>query len=345
MSLYSLIRPLLFSLPPEIAHQLTFLGLDCLQNMGLLSRYCQRQITVNTATKSLMGHHFANPLGIAAGLDKNADHLPALVSLGVGFVEVGTVTLRPQPGNPRPRLFRLPSEQALINRMGFNNKGVDHLVMRLCQFRQNGGRAIVGVNIGKNKDSDDAILDYQTCLQRVYEVADYVVVNISSPNTPGLRDWQNQSELMALLTALKDQQQKLTKKVPLVVKVAPDLDEAAIATLVTCLLQTEVEGVIATNTTIRRDGIAQITHAEETGGLSGLPLGQLADKVLQQVVQQAAGRLVVIASGGVSSPASALHKMRLGADLVQVYSGLIYQGPQLIWQTLNQLAKGAVLPA
>lgn len=339
MSLYALIRPLLFSLPPEMAHQMTFAGLDCLQATGLLSRYCQRQISAEMTPKLLMGLNFFNPLGIAAGLDKNADHVPALVSLGLGFVEVGTVTLRPQPGNPRPRLFRLPADQALINRMGFNNKGVDHLVTRLRQYRQNGVQAIIGVNIGKNKDSDDAILDYQTCLQRVSDLADYVVVNISSPNTPGLRDWQNPSELMALLTALKNQQQQLPKPVPLVVKIAPDLDEAAVTTLIGCLLETEVEGVIATNTTIRRDGMTQLAYAQESGGLSGLPLRQLADKVLQQVVQQAAGRLVVIASGGVSSAEAALHKLRLGADLVQVYSGLIYQGPPLIWQTLKDLEK------
>ena len=178
MSLYALIRPLLFRLPPEMAHQLTFAGLDGLQAIGLLRGYCQRQISSAPASKLLMGLNFPNPLGIAAGLDKNADHLSALLSLGVGFVEVGTVTLRPQSGNPRPRLFRLPAEQALINRMGFNNKGVDHLVMRLRQYRQKGGQAIVGVNIGKNKDSDDAILDYQTCLQRVYADADSHGVNI-----------------------------------------------------------------------------------------------------------------------------------------------------------------------
>jgi dihydroorotate dehydrogenase len=339
MSLYPLLRPALFALSPELAHQLTFSGLDVLQSSGLLERYCRSQTAVTSAmTKVLMGLTFPNPVGIAAGLDKNADHLAALASLQVGFVEVGTVTPQPQPGNPQPRLFRLPAEQALINRMGFNNKGVDHLLMRLRRYRADGGQAIVGVNIGKNKDSVDAIADYQTGFAKVYADADYVTINISSPNTPGLRDLQNQDELLALLTALKNQQQGLPKYVPLVVKIAPDLTELALEQLMTCLLQTEIEGVIATNTTISREGVAHFAQGKEMGGLSGAPLTQQADRILTQVVQQAAGRLVVIASGGVSSPEAALRKLKLGADLVQVYTGLIYQGPQLIWQTLNRLA-------
>ncbi len=338
MSLYAFLRPALFSLPPEFAHQVTFAGLDFLEASGLLKAYCRRQLVdAPNTTKTLMGLNFPNPVGIAAGLDKNADHLAALACLGVGFVEVGTVTPKPQLGNARPRLFRLTAEQALINRMGFNNKGVDHLLLRLRQYRQCGGKAIVGVNIGKNKDSDDAILDYQTGLQRVYADADYVVVNISSPNTPGLRDLQHQDELLELLTTLKNQQQRLDKKVPLVVKIAPDLPESAVEKLMDCLLKTEIDGVIATNTTISREGVTHLSQGHQMGGLSGLPLGLLADRILAQVVQQAAGRLVVIASGGVSSPEHALHKLQLGADLVQVYSGLIYQGPQLIWQTLKSL--------
>lgn len=293
----------------------------------------------STLSKSVLGLSFPNPLGIAAGLDKNADYLAVLASLGVGFIEVGTVTPRPQAGNPAPRLFRLSAQQALINRMGFNNKGVDHLVMRLRQYRQQGGTAIVGVNIGKNKDSADSVADYQQGLSRVYPYADYVVINISSPNTPGLRDLQHKDELLILLSALKNQQQRLDKYVPILVKMAPDLTPQAIEDLVSCILATGMEGIIATNTTLERAAVANHLHGQEAGGLSGAPLTDLADQVLKQVVQQAAGRLTIIASGGVMTPEQAEHKLLLGADLVQVYSGLIYQGPDLIWHTLARLSK------
>lgn len=293
-----------------------------------------------TAPRTVMGITFPNPVGLAAGLDKNGDYIDALAALGFGFIEVGTVTPRPQPGNPRPRLFRLPQARAIINRMGFNNEGVDHLLANVRRARY---RGILGVNIGKNFDTpvERAVDDYVIGLRKVYAHASYVAVNISSPNTPNLRHLQEHDALLALLQALKAEQHDLARQhgkyVPLAVKIAPDLAAEAVADIAAIIRDQRVDAVIATNTTLARDGVAHLPNGNETGGLSGAPLTQRATVVVRQLHEILRDDVPIIAVGGIMSAADAVAKIRAGASLVQLYSGFIYGGPGLIREAAEAL--------
>ncbi len=337
--LYSLFRPLLFALDPEQAHRAAFDTLDRAARLHL------PQIVLSRPPPSpvrVMGLDFPNRIGVAAGLDKNAEHIDGLASLGFGFIECGTVTPRAQPGNPRPRLFRLVQAEALVNRLGFNNEGV-------ARFLQNAERAsyggILGLNIGKNFDTPNerAVHDYLTCLRAVYQRASYVTVNISSPNTKGLRDLQASDALAALLKSLKREQRMLAdrhgKYTPIAVKIAPDLDDGAIDAIARLLLDHEMDGVIATNTTVARDGVEGLPHAQETGGLSGAPLRARATEVVRRLASALSGALPIIGVGGIMSGADAVEKIEAGASLVQVYTGLIYRGPPLVAECARAIAE------
>ncbi len=290
-----------------------------------------------------MGIRFPNPVGLAAGLDKNGEYIDALSRLGFGFIEVGTVTPRPQPGNPRPRLFRLAAAGALINRLGFNNDGVDRLVENVQRARY---RGVLGINIGKNADTplERAADDYIACLRKVYPLATYVTVNISSPNTRDLRQLQGGAELDALLAALKAEQRRLAdahgKHVPLAVKIAPDLDAEQIETIAGLLRRHQVEAAIATNTTTSRDGVAGLAHAGEAGGLSGAPVAQFSTRVIQELSRALRGEIPVIGVGGIMSGADARTKIGAGASLVQIYTGLVYRGPHLARECIEALCAG-----
>jgi dihydroorotate dehydrogenase len=330
MNFFAVVRKLLFLLEPETAHTLSLWLMDMTHKLGLLKWFIGKPVK---APVTVMGIEFMNPIGLAAGLDKNGEHIDALAACGFGFVEIGTVTPRAQPGNPKPRLFRLVADDAIINRMGFNNKGVAYLVDKVKRSRR---QCVLGINIGKNRDTslEHAVDDYCTALSQVYPHADYVTINISSPNTPGLRDLQHGEELEKLLSGLKQEQSRLEaehgKYVPLAVKIAPDLDDAAITELAQTFLRLKIDGVIATNTTNSRDGLRDQRQASEQGGLSGRPLRPMADHVLKKLVAELDGKIPVIAAGGVFSADDARRKIELGASLVQVYTGFIYQGPALI---------------
>jgi len=337
--LYDLTRRLLFRLDPETAHAVTLNTLALICRGSVARRLAAR---VPASPRRVMSIDFPNPIGLAAGLDKNGDYLHALAGLGFGFLEVGTVTPRPQPGNPKPRLFRLPEAQALINRMGFNNQGVDYLLNRIRQARF---RGVLGVNIGKNFDTppERAVDDYLTCLRKVYPCAHYVAVNISSPNTPGLRELQHGEALDRLLSALKQAQATLAAEhgryVPLAIKIAPDLEDDDLVAIGQALRYHGVDAVIATNTTFARQGVAGLPHASEAGGLSGAPLTAQATEVVRRLRGVLAGRLPIIAAGGVMSGADARAKVAAGASLVQLYTGLIYRGPALIREAVEALGK------
>ncbi|MCX4028980.1 quinone-dependent dihydroorotate dehydrogenase [Endozoicomonas sp. SM1973] len=328
--MYQLVRQLLFKFSAETSHEL---GLDMIgagERLGLTQRFIK---PIPEQPVEVMGLRFPNPVGLAAGLDKNADYLAGLGALGFGFIEVGTVTPRPQPGNPKPRLFRLPEAEAIINRMGFNNKGVDHLVEQVKCSRYQG---ILGINIGKNLDTpvEKAVDDYLICLNKVYPYADYVTVNISSPNTPGLRSLQYGDALAALLARLKEAQAKLAsqyqKQVPLAVKIAPDMTAEEISQVAEVFLAHQIDGVIATNTTIDKNQVSHLPHGNEQGGLSGKPLVEQSTEVIKQLAQVLKRQIPIIGVGGIHDAASAAAKIEAGAALVQIYSGFIYQGPQLI---------------
>ena len=329
---YALIRPLLFALDAERAHELT-LGLLAVGGSLGLGRPPAAGKPVD-----VMGLRFPNHVGLAAGLDKNGTAVDGLGSLGFGFLEVGTVTPRPQPGNPKPRLFRLPEYQAIINRMGFNNAGVDALLERLAHVRY---RGILGINIGKNFDTpiEQAVDDYLICLDKAYPRASYITVNISSPNTKNLRELPRASELDALLGALKARQTALTdqhgKYVPLALKIAPDLDQEQIINIADALKRHRIDAVIATNTTLGREGVESSPLAAEAGGLSGSPLFDKSTAVIRSLAQALAGELPIIAAGGITSGARARAKIDAGAALVQIYSGLIYRGPQLVGECIE----------
>ena len=329
-TLFVIARYFLFLLPAEMSHELGLKGLRLLHRFGLLWLLRPRLPAVPV---TVFGLRFPNPVGLAAGLDKNADYIDALGSLGFGFVEVGTVTPLPQEGNPQPRLFRLADELAIINRMGFNNKGVDHLVAQLKKRRWHG---IVGVNIGKNLTTavEDAVQDYLICLRKVYKVADYVVVNLSSPNTPGLRNLQFGEHLEQLLAALKSEQAQLLaehkKKVPLLVKIAPDLTKEQIAEISATFLKHGIEGVIATKTTLARTDVEDSPYAQEAGGLSGLPLRGQSTMVLKMLCQALGPKVPVIGVGGIFLGTDVISKLKSGAKLVQIYTGFIYEGPDLL---------------
>lgn len=324
--LYRLARPLLFSLSAEQAHDLT---LDLLRRgagRAWPARVPARPVTV-------MGLSFPNPVGLAAGLDKNGDCIDGLAELGFGFLEVGTVTPRPQPGNPKPRLFRLPEANAIINRMGFNNHGVDALVANVRASRYQG---VLGINIGKNKDTpvENAVDDYLLCQEKVHALASYLVVNVSSPNTPGLRSLQHGEALDALLGTLREAQTRLDqqngKRVPLVIKIAPDNSEDELAAMAEAFVRHGIDGVCVGNTTLERPGVERLRHGGEAGGLSGAPLRPIADRALDTMRRALDGRLPIIGVGGIQSGDDAREKRRLGAELVQIYSGLIYRGPGLV---------------
>jgi len=335
---YPLIRSLLFSLPPETAHRVTLTGLQWLHRLKLSALLAPPH--PDSAPCTVMGLAFPNRLGLAAGLDKNGEYIDALAALGFGFIEIGTVTPRPQPGNPRPRLFRVREAQALINRMGFNNHGVDALVSHVRRAKY---RGILGVNIGKNVDTplERAADDYVACLRKVYADASYVALNISSPNTQDLRKLQGAGALDRLLATLKTEQQALAvrhgKYVPLAVKLAPDLDTREIIAIADTLLKHEVDGVIATNTTLSRQGVAPFPHGAESGGLSGAPLRIRSTTVVKQLSLALAGKIPIIGVGGMMNGLDAQEKIRAGASLVQIYSGLIYRGPALIEEILASL--------
>jgi dihydroorotate dehydrogenase len=287
-----------------------------------------------------MGLDFKNPVGLAAGLDKNGDYITALDALGFGFLEIGTATPRPQPGNPKPRLFRLPEHEAIINRMGFNNLGIDHL---LTQTQESGYSGILGINIGKNFDTpiENATADYLIGLRKAYSSASYITINISSPNTKNLRQLQQGDELKVLIATLKNEQLILQEEqgfyVPLAVKIAPDLSDEEISHIAKLLLEFEIDGVIATNTTISRDLIAGHPFANEAGGLSGAPVKNQATHVVRVLASELNSQVAIIAAGGILSATDAQEKLAAGASLVQVYSGLIYRGPQLIADIVNAL--------
>lgn len=338
--LYPVARALLFLLPPELAHHLSMHGI------GLAERLCLSGIVaarVKPEPVAVMGIQFPNPVGLAAGLDKNGDYIDGLAALGFGFIEVGTVTPRPQPGNPQPRLFRLKAAEAIINRMGFNNYGVDHLVEQVKKARFKG---VLGINIGKNFDTpvEKAVDDYLICLKKVYAHASYVVVNISSPNTKGLRSLQTGNALVELLAPLKAEQGRLAQThgryVPLVVKIAPDLSADEVRTIAEVLVEQGIDGVIATNTTLSRAGVEQLAHGQEQGGLSGRPVRALSTQTIRTLAQALNGRLPIIGVGGIGDGASAAEKIAAGASLVQVYTGFIYRGPDLIAEATNAIRAG-----
>ncbi len=331
MSLYSLLRPLLFSMEPERAHEFAFRQLDWFMRSPLRGLMAA---DVPADPVTVWGLQFPHRVGLAAGLDKNADHLDALAALGFAFIEVGTVTPRPQPGNPQPRMFRLPQATAIINRLGFNNQGVDYLLEKVKASRY---RGILGINIGKNFDTsvENANDDYLICLRKVYAHAHYVTVNISSPNTQGLRSLQFGEALDSLLGTLKAEQALLQQQhggryVPLLLKIAPDLSREEAAQVAEALLRHRFDGAIATNTTITRDAVQGLPHANEAGGLSGAPVFAKSTEVLGWLAQDLGGNIPLVGVGGITRGDDAAAKIRAGATLVQVYSGFIYRGPALI---------------
>lgn len=328
--MYSLLRPLLFTLDPETAHHATLDALQAGYKLGLLP-LLHKQVEPDPCTA--MGLTFPNPVGLAAGLDKNGAYINALAALGFGFIEIGTVTPRPQPGNPKPRLFRLPEAHAIINRMGFNNLGVDALIENVKNAQHTG---ILGINIGKNFDTpiERAAEDYLIGLRKVYPYASYIAINISSPNTKNLRQLQGGDELDALLSQLKSEQDKLSqqhgKYVPLALKIAPDLDQEQIQQIATLLMRHRIDGVIATNTTLSREGIEHLPQHKEAGGLSGAPVREKSTAVIRQLASALQGSLPIIGVGGILKGVDAVEKTQAGATLVQVYSGLVYSGTELI---------------
>ena len=338
---YSILRKALFLLEPEFAHAVAMTGIEVFHRLRLSGLLAQ-PVPQNPAT--VMGLTFPNPVGLAAGLDKNGEHIDALAALGFGFIEVGTVTPRPQPGNPQPRMFRIPQKQAIINRMGFNNHGVERLLKNVArsQFARNGG--ILGINIGKNFDTpmEKAVDDYLIGLQRVYTSASYVAINISSPNTKNLRELQKDEALDALLGALKAEQARLAdchgKYVPLALKIAPDLDDAQIASIAALLRAHRIDAVIATNTTLARDEVAGLPDGNEAGGLSGAPVFASSTAVQTKLAFALAGEVPIIGVGGIMHGADAVAKMNAGASLVQLYTGFIYNGPEFVREVALAIA-------
>ncbi|WP_314066748.1 quinone-dependent dihydroorotate dehydrogenase [Cardiobacterium hominis] len=332
MNPYQYIRPLLFHLDPESAHE---------KILALLARMPVFMPRSSGGTPvELMGLTFPNRLGLAAGLDKNGVAVSAFDRAGFGFIEVGTVTPRPQPGNPRPRLFRLPEHEAIINRMGFNNLGIDALTARLAATPK--PRALLGINLGKNKDTPNeaALDDYRIGLQKAWAHADYLAINISSPNTAGLRDLQHGAALRDLLAGITAEQQRLAdetaRRVPVVVKIAPDLDDAALYATLDSIAEAGMDGIIATNTTLDKSAVASHRYGGEQGGLSGAPLTAASTAIVKKI-RAHLPQMALIAAGGVMRAADMQAKLDAGADLVQIYSGLIYRGPQLVRDCLRRL--------
>jgi len=340
---YSLLRPWLFCLDPEQAHDLTLSNLDRAQRWGLLERLVSKP---EVDPHTICGITFPNPVGLAAGLDKDGKHIDALAALGFGFLEIGTVTPRPQPGNPKPRMFRLTEAQAIINRMGFNNDGVEACVARVrrSHFWKKGG--VLGMNIGKNASTpiEDAASDYILAMEAVYDIASYITVNISSPNTQNLRALQGEEMLRSLLSSLDEARKRLSDRYgvrkPLFLKIAPDLDTADINLIADLLMEFGIDAVIATNTTITRATVQGMAHSDEAGGLSGAPVRDASTQVIKTLKARLGNNLPIIGVGGILSGADAREKIMAGASLVQLYSGLIYRGPDLV----NECAKALRQP-
>jgi dihydroorotate dehydrogenase len=344
--MYGLARPFLFGLDAERAHAAALSALETAHRFGAggLLAGSPRELPTRA-----FGLEFRNPVGLAAGMDKNGAHVDALLALGFGFVEVGTVTPRPQPGNPKPRMFRLREHQAIINRLGFNNHGVDALVDNVGRARRRGG--LLGINIGRNKDTpnESAVDDYLHCLERVYPLADYVTVNISSPNTAGLRELQEEQALRRLVATLREAQERLGgvhgKRVPMLVKISPDLSDDDIDAAARVLADLQVDGVIATNTTLSRYAVQGARNADEAGGLSGAPLMGKATAVLRRLRTRLPEAIPVVGVGGIVSGADAAAKMSAGASLVQVYTGLVYRGPELIGECVQAMRRRKQAPS
>ncbi|HRF11898.1 MAG TPA: quinone-dependent dihydroorotate dehydrogenase [Candidatus Accumulibacter phosphatis] len=338
---YPLLRRFFFALDPETAHLVGMSGIDFLNATGAR---CLLAAAVPPDPLQVMGLAFPNPVGLAAGLDKNGEHIDALAALGFGFIEIGTVTPRAQPGNPKPRLFRIPERQAIINRMGFNNDGVEKLLTNVASSRFARAGGILGINIGKNFDTpiENAADDYLTCLERVYGAASYVTVNISSPNTKNLRELQQDTALDALLGRLKSAQSRLADRhgryVPLALKIAPDLEDSQIQAIADLLRQHRMDGVIATNTTLSRAAVAGLANAEQAGGLSGAPLRTMSNAVVKKLSLALAGEVPIIGVGGILCGADAAEKIAAGARLVQFYTGFIYRGPELVAEAAAAIA-------
>jgi dihydroorotate dehydrogenase len=345
--MYGLARPFLFGMDAERAHALTLDALEVAYRSGLNPLVARRPAPLPTKA---FGLTFANPVGLAAGLDKNGAHIDALLSLGFGFIEIGTVTPKPQAGNPKPRMFRLPEHQAVINRLGFNNEGLEALVRNVERAQRRGG--LLGINIGKNKDTPNEAAegDYMYCLSRVYPLADYITVNISSPNTAGLRELQEEQALRRLVGTLREEQERLGakhgKRVPMLVKVAPDLSESDVDAAARVLADLEVDGVIATNTTVKRSLLIEgAEHANETGGLSGRPLMGASTTILRMLRTRLPESIPLIGVGGIVSGADAATKQAAGATLVQLYTGLVYRGPALVRECVEALRRRKEAPS
>ncbi|MEO6155268.1 MAG: quinone-dependent dihydroorotate dehydrogenase [Thermomonas sp.] len=344
--MYSFARPFLFALDAERAHAFGLASLEAAFRSGVNPLLATAPRPLPTKA---FGLTFANPVGLAAGMDKNGAHIDALMALGFGFVEIGTTTPRPQPGNPKPRMFRLPQQQAVINRLGFNNLGVDALVRNVELAKRT--RALLGINIGKNKDTanQDAASDYLHCLERVYPLADYITINISSPNTAGLRELQEEQALRRLVGILREAQERLGaqhgKRVPMLVKIAPDLSDNDIRAAGRVLGDLQVDGVIAGNSTISREGVEGARHAEEVGGLSGAPLMARSTAVLRMLRTRLPEHVPLIGVGGILHGADAATKQAAGAVLVQTYTGLIYRGPALIGECVDALRRRKEAPS
>ena len=336
--MYTLARQLLFKLSPETSHDLSLDLIGAGGRLGLNGLLCKQPAALPV---SVMGLNFANPVGLAAGLDKNGAAIDGFAQLGFGFVEIGTITPRPQPGNPKPRLFRLPEATAIINRMGFNNMGVDHLLARVRAARYTG---VLGINIGKNFDTpvERAQDDYLICLEKVYNDASYITVNVSSPNTPGLRSLQFGDSLKQLLDALAERREQLVvsngKRVPLAIKIAPDMSDEETALVAAALMESGMDAVIATNTTLGREGVEGLPFGGEAGGLSGAPVLEKSTHTVKVLAGELGGKLPIIAAGGITEGRHAAEKIAAGASLVQIYSGFIYKGPALIREAVDAIA-------
>lgn len=335
--MYTLARDLMFKFSPETSHELAIDLIGAGGRLGLNRLLC----STPRQPVHVLGMDFPNPVGLAAGLDKNGDAIDGFSQLGFGFIEIGTVTPRPQPGNPKPRLFRLPEATAIINRMGFNNHGVDYLLERVKASKY---RGILGINIGKNFDTpvERAVDDYLTCLDKVYHYASYVTVNVSSPNTPGLRSLQFGDSLKQLLEALHIRQEQLTQEfgrhIPLAIKIAPDMTDEETIMVARALLDAQMDAVIATNTTLGREGVEGLAYGNEAGGLSGAPVREKSTHTVRILASELSGRVPIIAAGGITEGIHAAEKIAAGASLVQIYSGFIYKGPALIRESVEAIA-------